>query len=234
MRSHRGGGGSEELPNWRLPGRHRYSLVGSAAILDSMTIRFGPLTCLERSRIVEALQFARTEPERMRPMLNESEAATFDMMRRLRAAQADAAPSVPKLAEYLGWTRSAVMEQLESLRRKGFVQRASDCTTYLETVEAVGFRGVVPLVAMALVLLRATRGTSPRHVSHTPSTTPTRLRFAADWPSSFPMASSDRTRTFGGCIGSDRSLECEASLVVGRSTPSRSPSALGRFDKRQD
>ncbi len=72
-----------------------------------MTKRFGPLTKVERSRIVEAVQFARTEPERMRPMLNEAEAATLDMMRRLRAAQADAAPSVSRLAEYLSWSRSA-------------------------------------------------------------------------------------------------------------------------------
>ncbi len=88
----------------------------------------------------------------MRPMLNEAEAATLDMMRRLRASHADAAPSVSRLAEYLGWTRSAVVEQLEALRRKGFVKRASDCATYLETVEAVGFRCVVPLLALMLDL----------------------------------------------------------------------------------
>ena len=44
------------------------------------------------------------------------------------------------------------MEQLEALRRKGFVKRASDCATYLETVEAVGFRCVVPLLALMLDL----------------------------------------------------------------------------------
>lgn len=119
-----------------------------------MTKRSGPLTKLERSRIVEALQWARTEPERMRPMLNEAEAAALDMFRRLRAAQADAAPSVARLAEYLGWTRPATVERPEALRRKGFVQRASDCSTYLETIEAVGFRCIVPLVAMYLDLAR--------------------------------------------------------------------------------
>ncbi len=117
-----------------------------------MRKRLGPLTKLERSRIVKALQFARTEPERMRPMLNAPEAATLDMMRRLRAAQADAAPSVSRLAEYLSWSQSAVVEQLEALRRKGFVKRASDCATYLETIEAVGFRCVVPLLALMLDL----------------------------------------------------------------------------------
>ncbi len=88
----------------------------------------------------------------MRPMLNAPEAATLDMMRRLRASHADAAPSVSRLAEYLGWTRSAVVEQLEALRRKGFVKRASDCSTYLETVEAVAFRCCLPLLALMLDL----------------------------------------------------------------------------------
>ena len=95
--------------------------------------RFGRLTDIERQRITDALTYARSEPARMRPMLNDAEAATLDMMRRLRAAHHDAAPSVSRLAEYLGWTRSAVVEQLEMLRHKGFVRRAEDCSTYLET-----------------------------------------------------------------------------------------------------
>ena len=119
-----------------------------------MRKRLGPLTKLECSRIVEALHCARTEPERMRPMLNEAEAAALDMFRRLRAAQFDTAPSVSRLADYLGWTRPATVERLEGLRRKGFIKRASDCSTYLETVEAVGFRCIVPLVAMCLDLAR--------------------------------------------------------------------------------
>lgn len=114
--------------------------------------RTGPISELERQRVVDALTYARSEPARMRPMLNDAEAATLDMMRRLRAAHHDAAPSVSRLAEYLGWTRSAVVEQLEALRRKGFIRRADDCSTYLETCEAVGFRCVVPLIALALDL----------------------------------------------------------------------------------
>ena len=81
----------------------------------------------------------------MRPMLNEAEAAALDMFRRLRAAQFDTAPSV---------SRPATVERLEGLRRKGFIKRASGCSTYLETVEAVGFRCIVPLVATCLDLAR--------------------------------------------------------------------------------
>ena len=114
--------------------------------------RFGPLSELERKRITDALTYARSEPARLRPWLNDAEAATLDMMRRLRAANHDAAPSVSRLAEYLGWTRDAVVEQLEALRRKGFIRRAADCSTYLETIEAVGFRCVVPLIALMLDL----------------------------------------------------------------------------------
>lgn len=114
--------------------------------------RLGRLTTIERTRIADALTYARSEPSRLRPMLNDAEALTLDMMRRLRAAHHDAAPSVSRLAEYLGWTRSAVVEQLEALRRKGFIRRAEDCSIYLETIEAVGFRCVVPLVALMLDL----------------------------------------------------------------------------------
>lgn len=114
--------------------------------------RFGRLTDIERKRIGDALTYARSEPARMRPWLNDAEAATLDMMRRLRAAHHDAAPSVSRLAEYLGWTRDAVVEQLEMLRHKGFIRCADDCSTYLETAEAVGFRVVMPLLALMLDL----------------------------------------------------------------------------------
>lgn len=126
------------------------SRAADAPIADAD--RFGRLTDIERKRITDALTYARSEPARMRPMLNDAEALTLDMMRRLRAAHHDAAPSVSRLAEYLGWTRSAVVEQLEMLRHKGFVRRAEDCSTYLETAEAVAFRCCMPLLSLMLDL----------------------------------------------------------------------------------
>jgi DNA-binding IscR family transcriptional regulator len=120
------------------------SRAAGAPIADRQ--RFGRLTEIERQRITDALMYARSEPARLRPWLNDAEAATLDMMRRLRAAHHDAAPSVSRLAEYLGWTRDAVVEQLEMLRHKGFIRRAADCSTYLETAEAVAFRCAVPLL----------------------------------------------------------------------------------------
>lgn len=129
--------------------------------------RFGRLTDIERDRITEALTFARSEPARLRPMLNDAEALTLDMMRRLRATHHDAAPSVSRLAEYLGWTRDAVVEQLEMLRHKGFIRRAADCSTYLETVEAVAFRCCVPLLALMLDLAETDpRDTAASHDVH--------------------------------------------------------------------
>lgn len=129
--------------------------------------RFGRLTEIERRRITDALTFARSEPARLRPWLNDSEAATLDMMRRLRASHADAAPSVSRLAEYLGWTRSAVVEQLEALRRKGFIRRADDCSVYLETAEAVAFRCCLPLLALMLDLADTNpRDTAKSHDVH--------------------------------------------------------------------
>jgi hypothetical protein len=124
-------------------------MVG-ASIADAD--RFGRLTDLERKRIADALTYARSEPARLRPWLNDAEAATLDMMRRLRAAHHDAAPSVSRLAEYLGWTRDAVVEQLEMLRHKGFIRRAEDCSIYLETAEAVAFRCCMPLLMLMLDL----------------------------------------------------------------------------------
>lgn len=141
------------------------SRAAGAPIAD--TQRFGRLTDTERERITKALTFARSEPARLRPWLNDAEAATLDMMRRLRAAHHDAAPSVSRLAEYLGWTRDAVVEQLEMLRHKGFIRRASDCSTYLETVEAVAFRCCVPLLALMLDLAETDpRETAASHDVH--------------------------------------------------------------------
>ena len=129
--------------------------------------RFGRLTDIERKRITDALIYARSEPSRLRPMLNDSEALTLDMMRRLRAAHHDAAPSVSRLAEYLGWTRSAVVEQLEALRRKGFIRRAEDCSIYLETAEAVAFRCCMPLLMLMLDLAETDpRDTAKSHEIH--------------------------------------------------------------------
>ncbi len=131
------------------------------------TQRFGRLTDLEIKRITDALTYARSEPARLRPWLNDAEAATLDMMRRLRAAHHDAAPSISRLAEYLGWTRDAVVEQLEMLRHKGFIRRAADCATYLETAEAVAFRCCLPLLALMLDLAETDpRDTAASHDVH--------------------------------------------------------------------
>ena len=117
-----------------------------------------PLSKIERARIIDALRFARMETRAMRPMLNLAEAATLDMFRRLRQADHDAAPSVSRLAEYLGWTRSATVEQLEALKRKGFIKRAQDCSLYIETIEAVALKCSSSLVAMAVALATSDPG----------------------------------------------------------------------------
>lgn len=141
------------------------SRAAGCPIADSQ--RFGRLTDIERKRIDDALTYARSEPARLRPWLNDAEAATLDMMRRLRAANHDAAPSVSRLAEYLGWTRDAVVEQLEMLRHKGFIRRAADCATYLETAEAVAFRCCLPLLALMLDLAATDpRDTAASHDVH--------------------------------------------------------------------
>ena len=141
------------------------SRAAGSPIADSQ--RFGRLSDIERKRIDDALTYARSEPARLRPWLNDAEAATLDMMRRLRAAHHDAAPSVARLAEYLGWTRDAVVEQLEMLRHKGFIRRAADCATYLETAEAVAFRCCLPLLALMLDLAETDpRDTAASHDVH--------------------------------------------------------------------
>lgn len=111
-----------------------------------------PLTRLERASLLDALRYARCEPAAMRPLLNRAEAATLDMYRRIRHADKGAIPGVARIAEFLGWKRSATIEQLEALRRKGFIKRAHDCSLYLESCEAVVFKCADALLALAVSL----------------------------------------------------------------------------------
>lgn len=111
-----------------------------------------PLSKLERASLLDALRYARCEPAAMRPLLNRAEAATLDMYRRVRHADKGAIPGVARIAEHLGWKRSTTIEQLEALRRKGFIKRAHDCSLYLETCEAAVFKCADALLALAVSL----------------------------------------------------------------------------------
>lgn len=111
-----------------------------------------PLTPIEHQRLVDALRFARCTPSHMRPLLNKEEATTLEMYRRVRTLEHGATPKVSRLAEYLGGTRESTIEQLEALRRKGFLHRAADCSLYIETCESVVHKCSDALLALAVSL----------------------------------------------------------------------------------